>query len=72
MASKSVPEALEGCVLRRFPRSCRICRRNELAGAPEALLRGPDVSGKATHFHQGFVRGVLWVAQQVRAAPMLP
>eukprot|EP00969_Alexandrium_andersonii_P320779 14174987-Alexandrium_andersonii.AAC.1 len=40
MASTLVPEARKGCILRRFPRTCRICRRSLPTGAPEALLGG--------------------------------
>eukprot|EP00969_Alexandrium_andersonii_P329218 14547685-Alexandrium_andersonii.AAC.1 len=40
MASKFAPEVPEGCVLRNVSRRHRICRREWLAGAPEALLRG--------------------------------
>eukprot|EP00969_Alexandrium_andersonii_P226992 10024503-Alexandrium_andersonii.AAC.1 len=38
--SRFVPGALEGWVLRRCSRRCRVCRRSGPAGAPEALLGG--------------------------------
>eukprot|EP00969_Alexandrium_andersonii_P336625 14879771-Alexandrium_andersonii.AAC.1 len=31
-------KVVEGCILRRFSRRCRICRRNRPAGALEAFL----------------------------------
>eukprot|EP00969_Alexandrium_andersonii_P222739 9838198-Alexandrium_andersonii.AAC.1 len=40
MASNFAPEAPKGCVLCRFSRRSRICRRNRPAGAPKALLGG--------------------------------